>query len=338
MKCIAITMMFFLGQHCSSGFVPIFRSKKWERILKSVVCLILLVSAFSGLAWAKKPLVVTSIFPLAEMAKFVGGNEIKVRLLMPPGADPHSWEPTPRDIFELNKASLLIAVGGGLEPWLDDVVASLKNGRLKLLFMYQGKAPLEHHGHEKNKHPEEELDPHLWLDFPRDAAFARRIAKELAEIDPSKREIFLKRGEELSQKFLKLHQAFGANLAKCSLRIVPLAGHQAFSYWEKNYGLKFVALSGFSPEAEPTPRAISKMIKLMKDKNLKAVYYSEPRRLRFARLIAQETGARVFYLSTGAILTRKEISKGVSFFELMWRNLRHLCEGLDCPCAVFGQN
>ncbi len=285
--------------------------------MKKAALLLVFFLFFGKISWAgKKPLIVASIFPLAEMAKEVGGEGVKVRLLLPPGADPHSWEPTPRDILVLREAVLLLAVGGGLEPWLDDILSGLERPPQVLRLIPENSSP---------------GDPHVWLDFLRDAEFCRKFSQRLAELFPQKAAYFLKRGEKVRKRFLKLHEEFAQTLKKCKFRLVPLAGHKAFSAWEKNYGLTFVTLTGPNPEAEPTPKALQNLISLVRKNGLKAVYYDEPRARRFAALVARETGAQIYYLTPGASPTREELSAGLSFLDLMRRNLRHLRLGLSCP-------
>ncbi|OAG28669.1 metal ABC transporter substrate-binding protein [Thermodesulfatator autotrophicus] len=282
--------------------------------------------------WAgggNKPLVVASIFPLAEFAKAVGGQDVEVKLLLPPGADPHSWELSPQDVLALRRARLLVTVGGGLEPWLDDFLKGLSPKNLRTVFMVS--EPLKHAHANHDHHHHHGFDPHVWLDFPRDIEFVEKLAQVLGKIMPAKKEIFLQNARKAKLMLQTLHEAYKNSLGACRQKLVPLAGHMAFGYWEKNYGLDFVTLAGLSPEAEPTPKTLYQLIKVIEKNGLKAVYYNEPQNIKFAEIIARETGAKVFYLSTGAILTQEEIAQKLSFWDLMWRNLKYLCLGLECP-------
>ncbi len=294
-----------------------------------IVFLFLSLLCIFSVARAERPLVVASIFPLAEIAEEIGGDEIETKLLLPPGADPHSWEPTPKDILALKRARLLLAIGGGLEPWLEDILSGLRVGNLKILLFLS--PPKHSHSHKIHHacHPE---NPHVWLDFLEDARFCLRVAETLAEIFPEKASHFRHRGKSLAEKFEALHERFDRTLKTCRHRIVPLAGHDAFSAWERNYGLDFVTLAGASPEAEPTPETLRKLIVLMRQEGLRAVFYDEPQSLRFAKIIARETGAKIYYLSPGANLTKEEYRRGLGFFDLMLRNLKNLSLGLECGC------
>ncbi len=275
---------------------------------------------FLGIATFKafahqKPLLVASIYPLAEIAREVGAEAIDVHLLLPPGADPHTWEPTPRDLILLRKADLLFVVGGGLEPWLEDLLKGVKRPPLIL-------SALENAS---------EKDPHVWLDFPKDASLCLRLAKILGQIEPSKAEYFEKKGKEAADKFLKLHRSFKTGLKNCRHRVVPLAGHDAFRAWAKNYDLKFITLAGLSPEAEPSPKALKKLISIIKKEGLSAVFYDEPASKAFAEMIARETGAAIYYLTPAASPTREELKAHLSFWDFMKEDLKRLRQGLSCP-------
>lgn len=288
-----------------------------------ILCLVL-VFFLGGPAWARGPLVVASIFPLYEMVREAGGDYIQAHLLLPPGADPHSWEPTPQDLLLLRRADLVFVVGHGLEPWLEDLFQAI--GREKLLQATAG-APLLY----LDLDSERSVDPHVWLDFKWDAQLALRLGKALSSVDPSRRETYQKNAQHLKERFLLLDQKFKDTLKNCQTRTMIIAGHAAFGYWARAYGLEIISLAGLSPEAEPTPSALRRAVRLIKEKGLKAVFYEELSSRRFAELLARETGVKIYYLSPGATLTKDEMEKGLSFFSLMERNLRYLAEGLSCP-------
>ncbi len=273
-------------------------------------------------AWGKGPSVVASIYPLYEILREVGGKYVSASLLLPPGADPHSWEPTPKDLLLLQKASLIFVVGKGLEPWLEDIIKSLP--KVRILRAADSAPLLFLKGHR--------IDPHLWLDFKWDASLALRLGKALAQIDPFHREVYLRRAQNLRERFLHLDQTYRQTLANCKSKYLLVAGHNAFGYWERAYGLKVISLAGTSPEAEPTPRALAQALRLIKKNRIKAVFYEEPSSRRFAELLAKEAGLnKVLYLTPGASLPREELQNNPTFFDLMERNLHHLAEGLSCP-------
>ncbi len=290
--------------------------------MRYLICFIL-IFLLTTPAGAARPLVVASIFPLYDLAREIAGQEARVHLLLPPGADPHSWEPTPKDLLFLRRADLLLAVGHGLEPWLEDLLAGLEETRLKTLLLSEGAKFVFH----DSRH----VDPHLWLDFRWDAVYVKRLGQELSSIDPSHRKLYQKRAKALAQRLLALDEKFRQGLSNCRCRLLLLAGHAAFGYWEKAYHLKQVSLAGLSPEAEPTPRALRQAIEIIRKERVPAVFYEEPSSRRFAEMLARETGVAIYYLTPGASPTKEELLSGATFFSLMEEDLLHLREGLLCP-------
>ncbi len=289
----------------------------------------LFIFLWVSLGWGKclaRPLVVASIFPLYEIARDVGGPDAEAYLLLPPGADPHSWEPTPQDLVRITQADVLFVVGHGLEPWFEDLAKALTKKRQYVLIASQGAPLLSLKGHTHGA-----VDPHIWLDFCWDAVLAKRLGKLLAQIDPKHALDYQNRAKKTAQRFIALDQAFAKALSQCRCRTLVLAGHAAFGYLARAYGLKMVSLVGLSPEAEPTPQALARMIRFLRRQGPSAIFYEHPSSRRFAETLARETGAKVFYLSPGASLTQEEYEKGLSFFDLMEINLDHLRKGLQCP-------
>ena len=296
---------------------------KWFKVVFS-----LLIFLWASLGWGKclaRPLVVASIFPLYEIARDVGGPNAEAYLLLPPGADPHSWEPTPQDLLYITRADVLFVVGHGLEPWFEDLAKALVKKGPRLLLASQG-APLL----SLKDHAQGAIDPHIWLDFRWDAVLAKRLGKILAQIDPKHTEGYLARAQATAQRFLALDRTYRHTLSQCRCQTLVLAGHAAFGYLARAYQLKMVSLAGLSPEAEPTPQALAHLIKLLKKQGITAIFYEHPPSRRFAETLARETGARLFYLTPGASLTQEEYEKGLSFFDLMKKNLDHLRKGLQC--------
>ncbi len=291
--------------------------------------LLLIIFFFSsqGLALSK-PCIVASIFPFYDIAKKVGEPKAEVYLLLPPGADPHSWEPTPKDMLLLYRANILFVSGGGLEPWFEDLKRGLQKRHQKILVAIEG-APLLNVVEEPSHH-HNRVDPHIWLDFRWDAVLAKRLADLLGEIDPQNREFYHNKALILANKFLELDNEYSKKLSHCNTRKLVLAGHAAFAYLARAYKLETISLAGLSPEAEPTPKTLVKMINFVRHYRLTAIFYEHPSSKRFAEMIARETNVKVFYLTPGASLTKEEVEAGLDLFDLMHRNLKYLVEGLSC--------
>ena len=280
---------------------------------------------------ASGPRVLATIFPLYDMAKGVAGGRAQVSLLLPPGANPHSWEPRPSDMLRIRDADVVIMVGAGLEPWAQELIRQKQNGHPLVLEASEG-APLIHlraHAHEGERHARG-VDPHVWLDFSWDKVLVDRICAALSDLDPGGRETYERGRDAYKERLDRLISAYREGLSGCASRKLVVGGHGAFNYLARSYGLEQVSLYGLSPDARPTPRRLAEVVELVEKEGIRGIFFEETVSDRLARVIAEETGARILTLSPGASLTQEQIRSGIGFVELMYNNLKHLQEGLGC--------
>ncbi len=304
--------------------------KRFARILVFGICIVLAGPAFS----AARVRVLTSIFPLREFAAAVVGDRGEVSLLLPPGAGVHTWQPRPSDIMRLADADLFISVGSGLEPWLSDVVKAVPGGKLHLLEVSRGLPLLpaiqEQPESAKGSHEHGPLDPHIWLDFGLDLTVIDRIVEALAEIDPGGSGYFRENGESYKILLRELDSRFREALKNCAGRQMVVAGHAAFGYLAKKYGLVETALYGLSPDSQPRPKQMMKVVDFCRRENIRTVFFEASVPPDLARTLAAEIHGRILVLNAGHNLTREQLMKGVGFFDIMEENLKSLREGLGC--------
>jgi len=299
-------------------------------------------AAAIGLLWLAFPArtsgrlrVLTTVYPLQEFAARIAGERGDVELLLPPGAGPHTWQPRPGDLVRLAEADLVLAVGAGLEPWLAGLVRGIAPSRVKVVEVSQG-LPLiaaetrEEPGPETANEHREDKDPHIWLDFELAARVVDRIALEFIAADPAGRTVFEARARTLKSDLGALDEEFRAGLAGCAGRDLVVAGHAAFGYLARRYGLRQVALYGPSPEAQPRPHAVVEVVEQARRQGARAVFYETSVAPDLARAIAREIGARTLALNAGHNPTRAELVRGRNFFDIMRTNLERLRDGLGC--------
>jgi zinc transport system substrate-binding protein len=280
--------------------------------------------------------VVTTLFPLQEFAVAVGGERAQIDLLLPPGAEPHSWEPKASDLAKIQKADVFIYIGRAMEPWAEDLLKASRGGTLKIveaikeLQLLEGKDPRREsspvHKHAREGH----IDPHVWLDFSLDGKIIEAIAAAFAEKDPANASHFRARAKEYQSRLEALDEKYRASLARCRHRQIVLGGHSAFAYLAIRYGLQQIPLYGVSPNAEPTPKRLTEVIQAAKSHGVKFIFFEEMVNPKLARVLAQEAGLQTLVLYDGANLTRDQLKQKVTFLELMEKNLENLRQGLNC--------
>jgi zinc transport system substrate-binding protein len=283
--------------------------------------------------------VVTTLFPLYDFAKRIGGDQAQVSLLLPPGVEPHSFEPRPENIVRVNHADLFIYTGSYMEPWAASIIAGLDKGKVGIVEGGKGIALLSApevgaHEHPPGRGEAEEhgyggRDPHIWLDFDNARQIAVNILAALVARDPAHQAYYTQNAAGLDRDLAALDQRYRETLAKCPKKVFLHGGHYAFGYLAKRYGLKYVSASAVNADAEPTPARLAELVNLMRSERLSFVYTEELLSPRVAETIARETGAKVLMLRASHNLTRDEFRRGVSFLSLMEENLQNLKTGLQ---------
>lgn len=258
---------------------------------------------------------VATIFPLYEFAREIGGENANISLLLPPGADVHSYEPKPSDIAKIEQADVFIYAGDALEPWAGGVLAGAGNKDATVI--------------DASRAANASLDPHFWLDFERDKKAADAIAQAFAQKDPQNAEGYFANAQKYREKLNELNIEYASSLANCNKSAILVAGHNAFSYLANNYGFEIVSTSGFSPQGEPTPKRMGELFRRGREEGIKYVFFEPFEGEGDARAVAQEIGGSILPLNPAASITSGEYG-GETFLLIMKKNLVNLKEGLEC--------
>jgi zinc transport system substrate-binding protein len=284
--------------------------------MKTRIVLTLIVAAAlagcGGGSSSKGRTLVASFYPLAFAAEQIGGDTIVVHNLTPPGVEPHDLELSGSDVRTIADADLVLYFGEGFQPSLEAAVDSTSAHGVDLLDAVETRAGGE---------GEPGVDPHVWLDPVRYAAIAQRIGEELD------------RGPEADQFAAKLHaldREFRRGLSGCERKEI-VTSHAAFGYLAERYGLKQVAITGITPEAEPTPRDLEGVVREVRAVGATTVFFETLVSPRLAETVAREVGAKTAVLDPIEGLTAKEATAGEDYFSVMRENLEALRKALACP-------
>ena len=250
--------------------------------------------------------VVASFYPLAYAAEQIGGPDVDVENLTPPGAEPHDLEVSPQDVADLRSADLVLLLGRGFQPQLEDAAGD--GGNVVRLLDTPGLDVREND------------DPHVWLDPVRYAKVVARIGRALGRPTAAGR---------LEQRLRDLDGEYRAGLAHCQRREI-VTSHEAFGYLAERYGLEQVAITGLSPESEAEPRKLQEVVDLVRERGVTTIYFETLVSPRIAETVARETGAKTAVLDPIEGLTEDEAARGDDYFTLMRQNLSSLETGLGC--------
>lgn len=289
----------------------------------------------------KKLQIVAALFPLYDFARNIGQGRADVFLLLPPGLEAHSFEPKPRDLVRLNQADVFVYTSSAMEPWAKDVLKGVQNRQLTVIeagrdiartVRHEGYALGKKAGQQKDDgHTRGGVDPHIWLDFSHAVKMVDHMLAGFIEKDPANRDFYQKNAEVYKAKLNDLDRQFKESLSGCRKNVIVHGGHAAFDYLAQRYGFKYVAVSGFSPDAEPTPAGMVRISKTLRTNGLNHLFHEELLSPRIAEAIARETGASLLMLHAAHNVGKQELERGVSFLNLMQGNLENLKRGLQCP-------
>jgi len=273
--------------------------------------------------------IVTTLFPLYDMAKNIGADKAEVSMLVPPGVEPHTFEPKPSDIIKINEADCFIYTGRFMEPWAEDIIKGVTNKKLIVVDVSKGTKMISAVFPDKDE-PRGALDPHIWLDFDNAKIMVKNIAEAFEAKDPADKAFFKQKADDYNKKLSELDASFRSALGTCKSRAIVYGGHYAFGYVATRYGLSYVAAQGVSPDAEPTAKDLVRLVEQIKKNNIHYVFYEELTSPRIAETIARETHAKMLLLNAAHNLTKDQFERGVSFFEILNADLENLKIGLEC--------
>jgi zinc/manganese transport system substrate-binding protein/manganese/iron transport system substrate-binding protein len=285
----------------------------------------------------QRVVVVTSLPLFATMVEAVGGDLVAVSAVLPPGTDPHTYQPAPRDVAKLAQAALVVYNGGDLDPWMERQLEAV-GSRARIVVLSEGLEPppgveAEHeHEHEHEGTPEAEkhghdhehgVNPHFWLDPDFGIVYVERIAEALAEVDPAHAETYRANAERYSQEI----RAFD-EWAKGQIATIPperrklVTFHDAFPYFAAHYGLELVGVVILSPGREPSPQEVAQLVERIRQEGVPAIFVEPQFNPKLAQTIAQEAGVQVLELYSDAA------PAGLDYLGMMRQNVTNVVEGL----------
>ncbi|WP_152394085.1 metal ABC transporter substrate-binding protein [Paenibacillus guangzhouensis] len=292
--------------------------------------------------------VVTTIFPIYDFARQIGGDHAHVMNLIPTGVEPHDWTPKSQDITVTSKAQLLLYNGAGLEGWIPNFLQGLdKNAKLKTVEVSHGIDLIHaegddghHHGEEaghedEHNHDNEAahgedmyLDPHTWVSPKSALIMAKNIKDSFIAIDAANQADYEANYTKLEQKLKDLDAKFETELAKTTKKEIVVS-HQAFGYLARDYGLTQKSVMGLSPEAEPRSQDILELTKYVKEHDVKYIFFEELVSDQIAKMLASEAKVGTLVLNPIEGLTPEQDKSGESYVTLMERNLQNLVQALQ---------
>jgi zinc transport system substrate-binding protein len=242
-------------------------------------------------SYAEKIKVIASIAPLADFVKQVGGERVDVKLLLPPGASPHVYEPTPKTMKDVTDARVFVKIGAGLEFWAEKIIKASGNKRLIIVDSSTGVSLIR----EAHSHSPLSADPHIWIDPVIAGSIVTKIEMALIEADPQGAEFYKQNASTFKKKLLQLDKEISEKVKAFRIKEY-VTFHPAWNYFSKRYGLRVAGVIEESPGKEPSPKHIANIIREINRIGSRVVFVEPQFNPKIAEAVAKESGARVLFL------------------------------------------
>ncbi len=280
-----------------------------------LAAVVAVVGSRAGRAPAAPAEIVATIYPLAEFARGTGGEQVTVRTLVPPGVEPHDYEPTPQDVVLIHRARVFIYTGAGVEPWAARVIPTLPAS--------VNAAPAT------RGLPLVKRDPHVWLDPVLAQQMVGLIGEAMVSADPESTGAYLRGADAMRTQLAALHERYVTGLSQCDRRVL-VTTHTAFGYLARRYGLEEIGLTGLAPEAEPGPGTLARLSRDLRARGVRTIFIEPLVSPRAAAALAREIGAQIAVLDPIEGLSAGTPPAASGYLGLMQANLDALRAGLGC--------
>lgn len=294
--------------------------------------------------------VVTTIFPQYDFVRQIAGDSVDLKMLLKPGEETHSYEPTPQDIIAIQNSDIFIYVGGENDAWVEDILDSMPDAGMRTLKLIdcvdtveeehvEGMQEQPGHSHEEEEyhgdeteeaHSVHEIDEHVWTSPVNASAIVDEIKELLAQTDPENRQRYEENAEAYEAELAALDAAFREVVDNAGRRLVIFGDRFPFRYFADEYGLDYyAAFPGCASDTEPSAAVMAFLINKVAEEKVPAVLKMELSNENIANAIAEATGTEVRTFYSCHNLTAEEFENGETYLSMMQKNVETLKEVLN---------
>lgn len=259
--------------------------------------------------------VVSSIYPLYEFAREAGGSHVTSTLITPSGVEPHEYEPTPQDILTISKSNLFLYMSSFLEPWASRITVNLPLKKPSILEA-SSVTTLD-----KN-------DPHIWLDPVIAIDIVTAIKNSLIDLDSAHKKEYEANANAYIEKLKILDREY-QSLSKCPMKDI-VTTHNAFHYLAKRYGFTVYPIAGLSPEDEPSAQKLAEISSLVREKQIRYIFYETLGSNAIAQTVTRETKTKAMMFNPIEGLTPEEMKQNKTYIDIQNENIKNLKLAFVC--------
>ena len=309
----------------------------------ALAAVLTLLPIFSIQAQESRLRIIATIFPAFDFAREIAKDTAAVQLLLPPGSESHSYEPTPQDIIAIQNADLFVYVGSESDHWIEEILLSMGD-RAPHTFRLTDSVTLLHeelsqsmehqhtHAHDEecdHEHENDELDEHVWTSPKNVIRIVEDLCGVLSAIAPEHAQQYAQSAESYIAELSALDAAFEQVVAQGSRDLMIFGDRFPLRYFAAAYGLRYdAAFPGCSEDSEPSVRTVISLVDTVREQQIPVIFYIEFSSRRTADILAEETGATPLLFHSCHNVSAEEIRNGATYLSLMWQNVEALKEAL----------
>lgn len=303
-----------------------------RRVIAAVLAAVLISALFSCSPTVTdntdpRPRVVATIFPQYDFVRAVAGDRVSLEMLISPGSESHTYEPSVSDIAMVADADLFIYTGGDIDPWAEALADTVAESRVTSVSVMDAFADSAHDGDDIHDEHDEE---HVWTSPKNAVLILDYICDALISIDPDGEDIYRKNAEAYGTRIAAIGDGISEISARAAGKTVVVADRFPFDSLFSDYGIEHAeALGGCAVGEEPSAAVVGELIGLVNEQDIKYVFYIEFSDRKIAHLISGATGCGELLLHSCHNVDRDDFLAGVTFCDLMEENVRNLSEGLS---------
>ncbi len=306
--------------------------------------------------------VVATIFPQYDYVRQIAGENVDLKLLLPPGAESHSYEPTPRDIIDIQNSDIFIYVGGESDAWIEDILSSMDTSNMQMIALMDCVDAVEEelvegmqaHEHEEDGHAhddehvhdaeevheeedsevhhaeEAEYDEHVWTSPKNAILITEKITEALQSADVANAAVYADNSTAYIEQLKTLDAQFEAVVDQAARKVMVFGDRFPMRYFADAYGLTYyAAFPGCAAESEPSAATISFLINEVKAEQIPVVFHIEFSNEKVADAICESTEAKKLLFHSCHNVSSEDLSAGVTYVSLMQENMKNLKEALQ---------
>lgn len=273
--------------------------------------------------------VVTTIFPYYDFARSVSKDTCDVDMLLKPGSDVHSFEPTPSDILKIRNADLFIYNGGESDEWVDSILESLGDtDKPVVMKMTDYVKPLTEM--DADHHAEDEEDEHIWTSLDNAKTLVSKISDEVSKLDQKHKTVYNKNSLDYIEKISKVQSEIENTVNSSESKKIVVGDRFPLLYFATEFSLDWeCAFPGCSTETEPSLDRLSKLTDTIEKDKIKTILKLEMSENKVADTLADETNTKVRTFYSAESVLKEDFANNITYVDLMERNNNALKEALS---------